>query len=204
MKRNDENSTNVDSVINELQEIRLTQMAKFTSVLKNIKWFHNLANPLDDLEKEISQNYISNIGFPHTNIAVINNVEEVYFIIERPEWNTNWWDAEEQLRSSLLNKALEVIDADELNHAINHATTKAAGFALDSISEKFSEINYTNNFNYQYFINTLTGIAVAITYQASLVLASGGDEKHPFTYKFELIEYGRLPLGITGNTFSVY
>ena len=47
-------------------------------------------------------------------------------------------------------------------------------------------------------------MAVAITYQASLVLASGGYENHPFTYKFELIECGRLPLGIIGNTFSVY
>ena len=204
MERDDKDNINVDSVMDELQQIRLTQMAKFTSVLKNIKWFHNIANPLDDIEKQISQNYTSNIGFPHSNIAFINNADDVYFLVENPEWNTNWWEAEEQLRSSLLNKALEVIDADELNHAINHATTKAAGFALDSISEKVSEINCSNNFDYQYFINTLTGMAVATTYQASLVLASGGDEKHPFTYKFELIEYGRLPLGITGNTFSIY
>ena len=48
------------------------------------------------------------------------------------------------------------------------------------------------------------GAAAQAAYQAALVLATDGEADHPFALKFRLFEAGRLPLGITGNTFNLF
>lgn len=195
---------NQSSPLNELQILRLKQMAKFTSSLQNINWFKNIGKKLSNEEKSISLDYISAVGFPHSSIAIINSSEEASIIAENPDWNSEWWEAEEQLRASLLTKSLEIIDEEELNHALNHATAQSAEPALNAIKNNIISSHLSTDIDYQAFINAATGMAVASTYQAALVLASGEDENHPFTFKFRLIELGRLPIGIVGNTFSIY
>ena len=186
------------------QAIRLKQMARFTGNMKKIHWFKRIGQRLSVTEQKASQNYLSALGFPRSNIVNVRNWEEAAGIAESHDWNSEWWEAEEQLRAGLLSEALRVIEEDELNHALNHTTAQTAGRVVDAISAEIQSPTQTPEFNLPSFLNAAAGIAVAASYQAALVLASGVDENHAFAYKFELFENGRLPLGITGNTFSVY
>ena len=188
----------------EIEIIRLTHIAKFTKKILDIDWFRRTNQPLSIHDKELSEKYISAIGFPEANISNVPGWSEAAGIAENPNWNSNWWEAEEQLRSALLAQSLESINDNELSHALNHVTTQTAGqsleaVAFDKFAEELDDLDY-----YQSFVNAAAGMAIASAYQAALVLSASAHEDHPFSLKFQLFENGRLPLGIIGNTFSIF
>ena len=188
----------------EIEIIRLTHIAKFTKKILDIDWFRRTNQPLSIHDKELSEKYISAIGFPEANISNVSDWSEAAGIAENPNWNSNWWEAEEQLRSALLAQSLESINDNELSHALNHVTTQTAGqsleaVAFDKFAEELDDLDY-----YQSFVNAAAGMAIASAYQAALVLSASAHEDHPFSLKFQLFENGRLPLGIIGNTFSIF
>ena len=188
----------------EIEIIRLTHIAKFTKKILDIDWFSRTNQPLSNHDKELSEKYISAIGFPEANISNVSDWSEAAGIAENPNWNSNWWEAEEQLRSALLAQSLESIHDDELSHALNHVTTQTAGqsleaVAFDKFAEELDDLDY-----YQSFVNAAAGMAIASAYQAALVLSASAHQDHPFSLKFQLFENGRLPLGIIGNTFSIF
>tara|TARA_Y100000996_G_C22330687_1_gene564338 strand:- start:49 stop:627 length:579 start_codon:yes stop_codon:yes gene_type:complete len=188
----------------EIEIIRLTHIAKFTKKILDIDWFRRTNQPLSIHDKELSEKYISAIGFPEANISNVSDWSEAAGIAENPNWNSNWWEAEEQLRSALLAQSLESIHDDELSHALNHVTSQTAGqsleaVAFDKFAEELDDLDY-----YQSFVNAAAGMAIASAYQAALVLSASAHQDHPFSLKFQLFENGRLPLGIIGNTFSIF
>ena len=188
----------------DLEIVRLKQIAKFTKKILQIDWFSRINQPLSKYEKELSEKYISAVGFPDANISYVSNWSEAAGIAENPNWNSDWWEVEEQLRSSLLSDSLEYIQEDELNHALNHVTTQTAGQSLESVAfEKFSK-DIVNIDYYESFVSASAGMAIASAYQAALVLSSNSHQDHPFSLKFQLFENGRLPIGIIGNTFSIF
>ncbi len=188
----------------EVEIIRLTQIAKFTKKILDIDWYSRINQPLSKHDKELSEKYISAVGFPDSYISNVSNWREAAGIAENPNWNSNWWEVEEQLRSSLITQSLENINDDELTHALNHVTSQTAGQSLEAVAfEKFSE-NLDDIDYYQSFVNAAAGMAIASAYQAALVLSASAHQDHPFSLKFQLFENGRLPLGIIGNTFSVF
>ncbi len=188
----------------DIEIIRLKQIAKFTKKLTEITWFERINLTLSDYETKLAENYISSIGFPDANISFVTDWVEAAGIAENPNWNSDWWETEEQLRSGLLTESLSFIHEEELTHALNHVTSQAAGQSLESIAfEKFS-LDKNNTEYYESFINASAGMAIASAYQAALVLAASAEPQHPFSIKFQLFENGRLPIGIVGNTFSIF
>ena len=138
------------------------------------------------------------------NISYVFDWNEAAGIAENPNWNSNWWEIEEQLKVSLINESLRYIEEEELSHALNHVTSQTAGQSLEAVAfEKFTKDSEDIDY-YQSFVNAAAGMAIASAYQAALVLSASADQDHPFSLKFQLFENGRLPLGIIGNTFSIF
>ncbi|PPR79378.1 MAG: hypothetical protein CFH01_00435 [Alphaproteobacteria bacterium MarineAlpha2_Bin1] len=189
---------------NEIQIIRLKQIAKFTKNILYIKWFSRTNESLSNLDIELSEKYISAVGLPESNISNVSDWVEAAGIAENPNWNSNWWEIEEQLKASLITESLKYIYEEELSHALNHVTSQTAGQSLEAVAfEKFAE-DSENITYYQSFVNAAAGMAIASAYQAALVLSASADQDHPFSLKFQLFENGRLPIGIIGNTFSIF
>ncbi|MBL41701.1 MAG: hypothetical protein CMM49_03455 [Rhodospirillaceae bacterium] len=188
----------------ETQIIRLKQIAKFTKNILNINWFSRINQSLSDYDLKLSEKYISAVGLPESNIAYVFDWNEAAGIAENPNWNSNWWEIEEQLKVSLINESLRYIEEEELSHALNHVTSQTAGQSLEAVAfEKFTKDSEDIDY-YQSFVNAAAGMAIASAYQAALVLSASADQDHPFSLKFQLFENGRLPLGIIGNTFSIF
>jgi len=188
----------------ETQIIRLKQIAKFTKNILNINWFSRINQSLSDYDLKLSEKYISAVGLPESNISYVIDWNEAAGIAENPNWNSNWWEIEEQLKVSLINESLRYIEEEELSHALNHVTSQTAGQSLEAVAfEKFTKDSEDIDY-YQSFVNAAAGMAIASAYQAALVLSASADQDHPFSLKFQLFENGRLPLGIIGNTFSIF
>ena len=188
----------------ETQIIRLRQIAKFTKKILHINWFSRVNQSLSDNDIELSEKYISAVGLPNSNISNVSDWNEAAGIAENPNWNSSWWEIEEQLKVSLITESLKYIQEDELSHALNHVTSQTAGQSLEAVAfEKFTKDSGNIDY-YQSFVNAATGMAIASSYQAALVLSASADQDHPFSLKFQLFENGRLPIGLIGNTFSIF
>jgi len=183
---------------------RLTAMARLARRVLQVPWFERVGRALTPEETAMADTYVAALGFPHARVAGVRSWLDAESLAENPQWNNDWWEAEEQLKSALIADALETILEPELMNALNHLTAQAAGVTLEAIERAAELATYQPDGGEESFLNAAAGNAVAAAFQASLVLAAGAEEDHPFALKFRLLEAGRLPLGIAGTTFSVF
>ena len=179
---------------------RLTAMAKFALGLNKIPWLSRVGRPLSQEDLEFAEAYLSALGFPGSHVSAVETWEEAAVFAENPDWNTEWWEAEEQLRAGLITQAAEDIDEADLTNALNHIAGQAAGVATELVSGAAIDAGYDDD----EFLTAAAGAMVAACYAAGLVLAANAGEDHPFALKFRLLETGRFPLGVIGTTFSLF
>lgn len=179
---------------------RLTAMAKFALSINEIPWFSRVGRPLSREDRELAEAYLSALGFPGSHVSAVETWEEAAGFAENPDWNTEWWETEEQLRAGLVTQAAEDIDEADLTNALNHIAGQAAGVATELVSGAAIDAGYDDD----EFVTAAAGAMVAACYAAGLVLAAGTEEDHPFALKFRLLETGRFPLGVIGTTFSLF
>ncbi len=179
---------------------RLTAMAKFAHGISKTPWFSRVGQALTKADIEIAQAYLSALGFPDAHVSGVENWEEAAGIAENPDWNSAWWEAEEQLRAGLVTEASAEIDEGDLTDVLNHIAGQAAGIATEVVSGAAINAGYDDDA----FVTAAAGTMVAACYTAGLVLAAGAAEDHPFALKFRLLEAGRFPLGVIGTTFSLF
>jgi hypothetical protein len=196
----DEDAGGVDVEADSPLYLRLSAMARFARTVTEYEWFTRVGGPLTEADRDASFAYLSAVGFPDARISAVSGWEEAAGLAENPEWNTDWWEVEEQLRSGLVTQALEEVDETELTQALQHISAQAAGAATDAANAAAEAAAFDD----AEFIQAATGAVVAASYTAGLVLAAGVEDDHPLALKFALLEAGRFPLGIAGSTFSLF
>jgi hypothetical protein len=133
-------------------------------------------------------------------VALVADWEEAEAAIRNPGWNSDWWEAEEQLRAGLIADAMEQISEDELLVALTAVTSAASEVVHGAAAVAAARAGVAD----QALIRAAAGAATQGAYQAALVLAAGADDMHPFALKYRLFEAGHWPLGIVGSTFNLY
>ncbi|MCX8231203.1 MAG: hypothetical protein OTJ45_05215 [Alphaproteobacteria bacterium] len=183
---------------------RLTIMARFARTVIDTPWFSRIGAPLSIEDTATATAYLSAAGFPDATVAQVEGWDEAVSVAENPNWNSDWWEAEEQLKSGLIVQSLDLVDESELANALNHLSAQCAGVAVEAISNAAIDAGFQPESDEESFLNAAAGWAVAGAYQAALVLAAGAEGDHPFALKFRLFETGRLPFGVVGATFSIF
>jgi hypothetical protein len=179
---------------------RLTQLAEFTQQLNDVPWFTRVGMALEPDEEDVAEAYLSAAGFPGAGIGLIESWNDAAQIAENPEWNSDWWEAEEQLRAGLVTDALETLDETDVSNLLNHAAAAAAGAAGDAATEAALQAGFED----EAFVMAAAGMATAASYTMGLIIAAAADDDHPFALKFQLFEFGRCPVGVIGTTFSLF
>ena len=197
----DEDDPDIEEYDPDLPEYqRLTAMAKFAHSIPNTPWFSRVGQALTKADTEMALDYLGALGFPDAHVSGVESWEEAAGIAENPDWNSTWWEAEEQLRAGLVTEASAEIDEGDLTNLLNHIAGQAAGVATEVVSGAAINAGYDDDA----FVTAAAGAMVAACYTAGLVLAAGAEEDHPFALKFHLLEAGRFPLGVVGTTFSLF
>jgi hypothetical protein len=186
------------AAIDDLPALR--GVARFARMVRNVAWFATLGEPLSAAERDDAEAYVSALGFPDADVALVADWEEAEAAIRNPGWNSDWWEAEEQLRAGLIADAMEQISEDELLVALTAVTSAASEVVHGAAAVAAARAGVAD----QALIRAAAGAATQGAYQAALVLAAGADDMHPFALKYRLFEAGHWPLGIVGSTFNLY
>ncbi|HYM32482.1 MAG TPA: hypothetical protein VEU47_14350 [Candidatus Cybelea sp.] len=185
----------------DLDELPALQaVVRFARMVRNVAWFSSLGEPLSDAERADAGAYVSALGFPGVDIAGVANWDEAEAAIRNPGWNTEWWEAEEQLRAALITEAAEQFGERTLMMVLTAVTSAVSDVVHGAAAVAAARGGVAD----QGLIRAAAGAATQCAYQAALVLAAGQDDEHPFALKYRLFEGGRWPLGIVGATFNLF
>ena len=179
----------------------LVAVARLARMVREVPWFAAVGQPLREAEIENAAAYVGALGFPQALIAAVDDWEEAEAAARNPDWNTAWWEAEEQLRAALTDAAVQlVVDQEALMVALTNVTSAASEVVHDAALRAAGQSGVAD----QALVRAAAGAATQASYQAALVLAAGEDAEHAFAIKYRLFEAGRWPLGIAGMTFNLF
>lgn len=188
------------NAVEEEELERLTTVARFGRMAEHVAWFGTLGDELDEDEAEWAQAYLDALGFPAAEIAIIGDWEEAADAAANIDFNSEWWEAEEQLRAALIADACALAPEDEVMVALTALQSQVSEVLVASADAAARRSGIDD----EELVRAAAGAAAQACYQAALVLASGAGDEHPFALKFRLYESGRWPLGVVGNTFNLF
>lgn len=178
----------------------LISVVRFNKLIPSIPWFSSVGTPLTQRTGQTARDYMNMLGFPDAFVAEVEDWEDAAYAAANPEYNSEWWEAEEQLRMALTATALELITEEDLNLALTHVSATAS----ETITDALEEITEDAGIADQELIRAAIGSAVQSCHQAALVLAAGEEDSHPFALKYKLFEQGHWPIAITGGSFNIF
>ena len=179
---------------------QLAAVVRFARMLGSIGWFRALGEPLGGTDRATAESYAAALGFPDAYVATVADWEEAEAVAGTPDWNSEWWEVEEQLRAALTAEAGDLVGDELLEIALTHVAAKAA----EGVREAAETAAMRGGNADDELIRAAAGAAIQACHQAALVLAADGDADHPFALKFRLFEAGRWPLGIAGTTLNLF
>ena len=180
----------------------LMAVSQFVRMLGDVPWFRGLGLELDSREELLSEDYLLALGFPDARIAPVGNWEEAADAAANPNWNTEWWEAEEQVRVALVSEACMRADEDTVMVALSHLQNRA----IEAVTESAQLAAEAAGIDDEALIRAAAGATAQSMYQAGLLLAAENedDQHHAFALKYRLFESGRWPIGVIGNSFHIF
>ncbi|WP_119420794.1 hypothetical protein [Desertibaculum subflavum] len=179
---------------------RLQLVLRFAAYVRRVSWFASLGDPLSPSEIADAEAYCAELGFPHAAVVPVESWEDAEAAIRNPDWNSEWWEAEEALRANLIAEAAAEAPEEDILAALTAVTARASDVVHGQAAVAAARAGIAD----EALIRAAAGAATQACYQAALVLAAGAGDDHPFAVKFRLYEAGRWPLGIVGATFGVF
>jgi len=178
----------------------LVAAARFIKSVPSLVWLHNLGAPFDGDLLDDAHAYLVALGFPDATIAAVADWEDAAYAIANPDWNSEWWEVEEQTRAGLTAAAIETVGEEDLSSAMAHLNEAMA----ESIPELVRVSAAYGGVSDEDVVMAATGAVTQTCHLAALVVLAAEEEDHPMALKFRLFEAGRWPLGVTGNTFHLF
>lgn len=197
----DENE--LDALERELPGLKA--LTRFSRSLDRLPWFANLGEPLSPGARAAAERYSDQMGFPHADIAILVDWDDAAAAAESLDWQSAWWEAEELLRAELTGRALDVLSED----ALRIGMTLIADKVLEPAREGMEQAAVIFDADDEASQTLAVGSAVQAAHGAALALLAAQDpafeiETHPFSAKFQLFEFGRWPVAITGSSFNLF
>lgn len=183
----------------------LTTLVRFARSLDRIPWFANLGEPLTDGAKAAANSYLSGLGFSDADIAILVDWHDAAAAAESLDWQSPAWEAEELLRSDLTARALETMSEEALRIGMTLIGDKVSSPAKEAMEQAAFIWDVEDEAS-----KTLAvGAAVQAAHGAALAIVASADpsfeaEGHPLAAKFQLFEFGRWPVAVTGLSFNLF
>lgn len=182
----------------------LRAVARLARLVGGLTWFSAVGRPLTPGELQIADDYVAGIGFAEARVAGVETWLAAIEAAQAPDFEDDWWQAEQQMQTALLDAALELNDENDLEVALQHVATRAGEVAHERAMKAAARHGVSD----PALLQVAAGAASTAAYQAALVLAAQPETEdgaeHPFVLKFKLFEMGRLPLGLTGGSFNLF
>ena len=199
----DPDSPDLDDEAEPLSEdgaLLVGAVGRFTKLARRVPWFLAVGLPVEADLADLARDYLDAAGFPEADVALVEGWEEAAEAAASTDWNSPWWEAEEQLLAALTAEAVARVGEHDFGLAMDHLRAQIAAPILSAAEEAARAGGVAD----EELIRAAAGAAVQASYQAALVLMTEGGADHPFAHKFQLFEAGRWPLGVTGSSFNLF
>ncbi len=199
----------------ELQDLEdeiplLIKLRAFVLSMGEIGWFANIGETLSSECLHIARAYVSQLGFPETEIVPLQNWQEAADAAAAQDFNSPAWEAEEQLRASLTTQAMDIFTPQ----ALEMMTAFTSASLAELVQESAEEVLYMSDED-DALLHLLIGAAQQAAHSVMLAFAAHLDPyeqniinkeelmAHPFMLKYQLFADGRWPVAITGRSFNI-
>ena len=98
----------------------LLAVGRFARLVRSLPWFARVGDELDAGDLDNARAYLEALGFPDAEVADVANWLDAEVAAHNPDWNPEWWEAEEQLRMALLDEASAQHGVRRWSVAIGH------------------------------------------------------------------------------------
>lgn len=178
----------------------LVLVSRFTKLIPRTDWFRYVGEPLDQDVVKKARLYLDALGFPEATPAEVENWQEAAFSLETNDWNSPYWEVEQQLMAALTVEVTNNIDPQLLEMVLANVTSVASEYVGEGVLVAADRWDLQD----EELMKAAIGEGVQACYQAALVIAAGIDDDHPFTLKYQMFETGWWPLGVMGSTFNIF
>jgi hypothetical protein len=192
-----------DDIARLLDEIPLLYKAKaFAESVTDPAFFSRLGEPLDPREQALARAYLDGLGFPEAEGAPLGDWSDAVAAAEALDRDPMAWEAEEMLRTGLVDQVLQRIDEEALQMALQLVASKIGEAARDA-AEASAALDDVYD---ETVVNAAAGGLVQAAHGAALVIlaeAEDDDPPHPFLARWRLFVRGRWPVGVAGATYNI-
>ncbi|MCK5423727.1 MAG: hypothetical protein KAI89_00035 [Emcibacter sp.] len=178
----------------------LVSVSRFTKLIPRTDWFRYVGEPLEKDVLEKARVYIDALGFPEATAAQVEDWQEAGYTLETNDFNSPFWEVEQQLMAALIVEVTDNIDPQLLEMVLANVTSVASEYVGEGVMMAADRWDIQD----EELMKAAIGEGVQACYQAALVIAAGVDDDHPFTLKYQMFEGGWWPLGVMGNTFNIF
>lgn len=192
-----------DEIARLLDEIPLLYKAKaFAESVTDPAFFSRLGEALDPREEALARAYLDGLGFPEVDPAALGDWSDAVAAAEVMDRDPMAWEADEMLRTGLVEQVLERLDEQAVQAALALVASKI-GDAAREAAEASAALDDVYD---ETVVNAAAGGLVQAAHGAALVvLAEAEDENppHPFLARWRLYVRGRWPVGVAGATYNI-
>ncbi len=178
----------------------LVLVSRFTKLIPRTDWFRYVGEPLEREVLDKARIYLDALGFPEATPAEVEDWQEAAYSLETNDFNSPFWEVEQQLMAALSVEVTDNIDPQLLEMVLANVTSVASEYVGEGVISAADRWGVHD----EELMKAAIGEGVQACYQAALVIAAGVDEDHPFQLKYQMFETGWWPLGVMGNTFNIF
>lgn len=164
-------------------------------------WFARVGLPLTPAESTAIGKLISSVA-PNAPYAVtaLATWHEAAAFVRVSEFDSTWWDQEEEERESLWARVTDTTSETELLRRINESS---AGLDAQIRSAAFAAATAAGVTDMA-IVGEATGAALLAAQQSALAEMAGEKSGHRFALKYALFTGGRWPLGYHSARFVIF
>jgi hypothetical protein len=164
-------------------------------------WFFMVGEPLAEAEQEQVQKYLLGLGIRDAlSTETVSDWSGARSLIDRPDWDRRWWDAEQVERQRLYARAVATHGEPAARDALSRELIRASEEVHGSAAAEAARGGCSDTG----LIRAAAGAASESLYLATLACLAGESNAHSFALKHSLFAGGHWPLGIVADHYYVF
>lgn len=162
-------------------------------------WFAALGEPLIEGDLADAEAYAGALDLGALSIGLAHDWPEAERLLKSPDWSPVWWDREEALRRTLLERAETLHGERDLWTGLTELTTDVGEFVHGKAATAAARMGDAAKAS----VHVAAGAASQAVYQLA-VARLAGETASLFESKFRLFAAGRWPLGVVGTRLILF
>lgn len=164
-------------------------------------WFFMLGEPLAASECRQVRDYLRGLALlDELPVVSVPDWPSARRIIDTPDWDARWWDAEQAERNALLERAGTAIGSGVVLRSLSDTLARVGEAIYGAAAVSSARCGGAD----AAMIRAAAGAASEALHLSELARLAGEGPLHPFAIKQALFAGGHWPLGIVNARFYVF